>query len=266
MKNQFLIIGLCFLLAGCCTVLNIPKYCFPDADFSSDKSMILENESIQFMDQSYGDPESWQWTFQGGAPSSSASQNPRVSYPSAGTYPVSMTIRNRRGTNTESKAAYIIVKAPETCKEISFMPRSFTRQCPEHINGDREFDGNGPKVEANATLRVVDNRKVYVDMYLHERETKSDWTECEGKWSELVYKAPNGWVISNIITDMISTTSYTDIDHRLDIPEVSGGRLVKKFEIMGDTRGLDVGNCTAGDAYLNVFFNEVRLEICQQGA
>lgn len=263
MKNSILLIGICTILGGCCTLLNIPKYCPPDADFNSDKSTIVENESIQFMDQSSGDPDTWIWTFQGGEPATSSAQNPRVMYPTEGTYPVSLTVRNRYGSNTESKTSYILVKGETKCKEISFKPGPYLRLCPNHINGDREFNGNGPDVEANAELRIDDARKIYVDLFLHEKETKHDWTECQGDWTKLIYTAPNGWEIKSIKTDMISTTSYRDTDHSLDVPVVSGGDLVKRFEIIGDTHGLDVGNCTSGDAYMNVYFNDVRVEICE---
>jgi hypothetical protein len=33
---------------------------------------------------------------------------------------------------------------------------------------------------------------------------------------------------------------------------------VEIFEIMGDTGGNDVGNCTSDDVYMNVYFNEIR--------
>ena len=33
---------------------------------------------------------------------------------------------------------------------------------------------------------------------------------------------------------------------------------MQTFEIMGDTGGNDVGNCTAGDVYMNVYSNEMR--------
>lgn len=263
MKLNLLLIGLSLLLGSCCTLFRIPKYCPPDADFSSDKSIIFENETVQFMDQSYGDPDSWNWTFQGGNPSSSSDQNPRINYPSVGTYPVSLTIRNRYGTNTENKTSFIIVEHQIVCREESFTPGPYTRLCPTHINGDREYKGHGPDVEASAKLRIVNEKEIYVDLYLHQKETRSNWTECLGNWSYLIFTVPTNWKIKNIITDVSSTTSYRDTDHDLDRPTVSGGNLVNRFEIMGDTGGNDVGNCTSDDAYMNVYFNEVRIRICE---
>lgn len=263
MKHYFLFLIISFLLGSCCSLLRIPTFCPPDSDFSSDKSVILENESVQFMDQSYGDPESWNWSFPGGTPTSSSSQNPRITYSMDGTYPVSLTIRNRYGTDTEEKLSFIAVKNPIECNEITFTPGPYTRLCPSHIGGDREFAGHGPNVTASAQLRIVDEKRIFVDLHLHEKETRSDWTECLGNWTYLVYTAPGNWQIQSILTDISSTTSYRDTDHDLDRPPVSGGRLVSIFEIMGDTGGNDVGNCTDDDAYLNVYFNEVRVKICR---
>lgn len=266
MKHVILIIALSLLLVSCCSLFRVPKYCPSDADFTSDKSIISENETVQFTDMSYGDPESWHWTFQGGNPVSSSDANPRVIYPSEGTYPVSLTIRNRFGTNTENKSSFIIVEREIECKEESFLPGPFTRLCPTHIDGDREYNGHGPEVEASAMLRIVNEKEIYVDLYLHEKETRSDWTECLGNWSRRIYTAPSNWKIKRILTDLGSTTAYRDTDHDLDVPTITGGRLVRKFEIMGDTGGNDVGNCTAGDAYMNVYFNDVKLEVCEDAS
>lgn len=52
---------------------------------------------------------SWNWTFQGGTPSASTMQNPSVTYSSAGTYSVTLTVTNNLGTNTVSKVSYITV-------------------------------------------------------------------------------------------------------------------------------------------------------------
>ncbi len=232
------------------------------SEFTSDKSRIKVNETVQFTDRSTNNPNFWNWTFTGGNPSSSSSQNPRVNYPTEGIYPVSLTSGNRWSTDTETKSSFITVE-PKECKEESFTPASHKNLCPTHTGGDKEFDGHGPEVESWAKLRNVNNKEIYADLYLHEKETRSDWTECSGNWSFLIYTAPTGWKIEEIITDIQSTTNYTDTDHALDVPTVSGGRLVSKFEIMGDTGGNDVDHCTSDDAYMNVFFNKVKVKICE---
>jgi PKD repeat protein len=257
--SYFIVFGL--LLSSCCTLLNIEKYCKPDADFNADKTLIIEGESVQFKDESYGDPNYWSWNFQGGNPSGSSEQNPQVLYTNQGIYKVSLNIRNNVGSDTEEKTSFITVNSPTEFETITITPSAILRKCPTHIGGDREFAGHGPDVEASAKLTVVENRHIYVDIYLHEKETRYDWTECVGNWSELIYTAPSSRKIFSILSDMASVTSYRDTDHALDRPPVRGGNLVSKFEIMGDTGGDDVGNCTHDDAYINVYFNPIRVKL-----
>jgi len=147
----------------------------------------------------------------------------------------------------------------QTLEDFSFIPSSITRLCPTHIGGDREFDGHGPDVTARATLSKRNNNKeVWVTLYLHAKETRSDWTEAEGTWERILWTVPAGKKIISFETNISSEANYRDTDHALDRPSVQGGNLVRTFEIMGDTGGNDVGNCTSDDVYMNVYFNEIR--------
>lgn len=79
------------------------------ADFTSDRIVICEGESVDFTDYSYSDANGWNWTFTGGTPASSTSQNPTVSYATAGTYAVTLTATDGTSNDTETKNAYITV-------------------------------------------------------------------------------------------------------------------------------------------------------------
>ena len=150
----------------------------------------------------------------------------------------------------------------EEPEELNFNPQAITLLCPDHIGGDREFDGHGPNVTARATLETRNsNKEIWVKLYLHAKETRSDWTEAEGEWDRHLWTVPSGRTIVSILSDMSSTTSYTDDDHDLDRPAVAGGTLVQRFEIMGDTGGNDVGHCTDDDVYMNVYFNTIRVKV-----
>ncbi|MDP6908138.1 MAG: FISUMP domain-containing protein, partial [Flavobacteriales bacterium] len=87
-----------------------------DADFSSSSSTIDVGQSINFTDESLGNPTSWEWTFEGGAPETSTDQNPNgVGYASAGTYDVSLTVTNENGSDTETKTGYVVVNQVGGC-------------------------------------------------------------------------------------------------------------------------------------------------------
>ena len=66
--------------------------------------------SVKFYDLSTLNPNSWSWNFSGGTPSTSTSQNPSISYSSAGTYPVTLIASNTFGTGTTAtKSGYITI-------------------------------------------------------------------------------------------------------------------------------------------------------------
>lgn len=151
----------------------------------------------------------------------------------------------------------------EDTEEFStFMPPSITRLCPTKIGGDSEFAGHGPDVEAYAALKIMNsNTEIWVELYLHVKETLKDWTEAEGTWNRKLWTVEQGYSIIEIVSSHSSNASYCDVDHDLDRPSVLGGTLVERFEIMGDTGGNDIGNCTDDDVFMNVYFNEVRVKV-----
>lgn len=98
------------------TSLNNP----PVADFSANFTAISAGGSVVFTNQSTYNPTSWSWTFTGGTPASFNGQNPpSITYNTPGTYPVSLTVTNANGTDTETKAGYIVVSAAAVCQRIN---------------------------------------------------------------------------------------------------------------------------------------------------
>ncbi len=83
------------------------------ADFTASANTISVGSTVNFTDQSYGSPISWNWSFPGGTPSSSTTQNPQnISYQSAGVFPVSLTVTDGSGnSNTITKENFITVNA-----------------------------------------------------------------------------------------------------------------------------------------------------------
>lgn len=92
----------------------------PEADFMTNQTTIMEGQSVTFTDQSIYNPSTWEWTFTGGNPSNFNGQNPpAINYVNAGTYPVSLTVSNANGTDTEVKSGYITVTALTGCDTIT---------------------------------------------------------------------------------------------------------------------------------------------------
>ncbi|MDG1158119.1 MAG: M43 family zinc metalloprotease [Flavobacteriales bacterium] len=80
------------------------------ADFSASQTTICAGASVNFQNASLNEPSTWTWSFPGGSPSSSSQVNPQnITYATAGTYQVSLTVSNDAGTDTETKTAFITV-------------------------------------------------------------------------------------------------------------------------------------------------------------
>ncbi len=81
----------------------------PVAEFSGTPTTLCEGNTVAFTDLSTNTPTSWSWTFTGGTPSSSTSQNPTITYNTSGTYQVVLTATNASGSDIETKVGYITV-------------------------------------------------------------------------------------------------------------------------------------------------------------
>jgi PKD repeat protein len=85
----------------------------PLVSFSSDAQKGCAGVTIQFTDQSAGDPTAWQWIFEGGTPATSNEQNPSVTYTTPGVYPVTLQATNIYGSSTSTQPGYVtIIGAP----------------------------------------------------------------------------------------------------------------------------------------------------------
>src|SRR3989344_243674 len=81
----------------------------PVADFVGTPLQICAGSTVTFTDQSAFTPTSWSWSFPGGTPSTSTSQNPTITYSTAGVYDVTLTATNANGSDPEVKTGYITV-------------------------------------------------------------------------------------------------------------------------------------------------------------
>jgi PKD repeat protein len=82
----------------------------PTADFAADPTSGAYPLTVQFSDQSGGQPTSWAWTFGDGA--TSTAQNPSHVYAAAGVYTVSLTVANDQGSDTLTRTDLITVTEP----------------------------------------------------------------------------------------------------------------------------------------------------------
>lgn len=101
-----LIIGLAAGIAGC--EEETIDY---DAEFEASVTSIGVGQYVNFEDESIGAITSYEWTFEGGEPSSSTVKNPSgILYTTEGVFDVTLKITTAEGTSTETKEGLIVVE------------------------------------------------------------------------------------------------------------------------------------------------------------
>lgn len=88
----------------------------PVADFVANPNEGCASLVVNFTDLSTEFPQSHDWSFDGGLPSSSSEANPTVVYDAPGEYAVTLSVTNPEGTDTETKLKYIVVEDVPTAE------------------------------------------------------------------------------------------------------------------------------------------------------
>jgi PKD repeat protein len=84
------------------------------ADFTGTPTSVVVGNTVTFTDNSGCSPASWSWSFPGGTPATATGAGPHtITYNTIGTYNVSLTVTKGTSNDTETKANYISVIAPE---------------------------------------------------------------------------------------------------------------------------------------------------------
>ncbi|MEO9852868.1 MAG: PKD domain-containing protein [Reichenbachiella sp.] len=83
----------------------------PVANFTAVSQSVFQGNLASFEDASENEPSQWFWSFEGGDPATSDQQNPNVTYNTIGSYKVSLTVTNAKGTDTKEVIDYITVTA-----------------------------------------------------------------------------------------------------------------------------------------------------------
>lgn len=125
------------LTASGCNGENIPVVMFSASNVTP-----CTGNSITFTDESMYAPTSWNWTFQGGTPSTSNLQNPSVIYNASGAYDVTLVATNAYGKDTLIKSAYInpvggaSIPFTEGFESVTFPPAGW------NSTGQDTYDGS----------------------------------------------------------------------------------------------------------------------------
>ncbi len=89
------------------------------AFFTANLTEVCDGDEVEFYDLSLGGVTSWEWTFEGGTPSTSTLQNPFIIYETEGVYDVSLTVSDGVDSHTVTFEDYITVNICTSVKEIN---------------------------------------------------------------------------------------------------------------------------------------------------
>ncbi|PLX00880.1 MAG: glycosyl hydrolase [Marinilabiliales bacterium] len=84
----------------------------PVSEFEADHTMIPTGHFVNFYSLASGPPAIFEWTFEGGTPSTSTEKDPtNIIYENEGSFNVTLTVTNDMGTSTITKENYITVSS-----------------------------------------------------------------------------------------------------------------------------------------------------------
>lgn len=154
--------------------------------------------------------------------------------------------------NRQISSIAVIQPATPVCKEEdhTVLPQAKLTYTPPHTRGDREFNGNGPEVWANAKW-INEGTHINFRLWMKAQETRKDWTTAEGERIIQYYTAPPGKRIDRIVSGAESTAHYVDTDHNDDRQGGGPNGPVKEFVFRGDRNGDDAGSYTGVDVTFN---------------
>ena len=126
---------------------------YPDASFSATERDICEGNTVSYT-ATFEDNLTYLWTFEGGEPSTSTEQNPTVTYPTIGIYPVALAVTNIGGDSDILSEDYVTVgEAPVAEPTFGLDGDSTIDASVEQIEGmSYEWYVNGELVSSTDAL------------------------------------------------------------------------------------------------------------------
>jgi hypothetical protein len=132
---------------------------------------------------------------------------------------------------------------------------------PPHTNGNKDFDGDGPRMVSHLYLKH-DGTRVFAQVYLYAQQTTSDWTTAAGtsQWIE-IYTVKEGYRINKLLeaTDYLNLLRNNNIDYvDASIEDYIVETVVGRAIVVGDAEGIDAGIKTKINLNLKSFNVEIQ--------
>jgi predicted outer membrane repeat protein len=216
------------------------------ADFTVSDNDICVGETVQFIDNSIGNIVSWDWSFEGGSPATSSSQNPSVTYNAAGNFDVQLTVYNGTVYDTYLQEDFITVSVTPA--------QANTPTGPSDVCGgfDYEYTTNTVQYASDYEWHVepADAGSITGNDTIGTFHAAGDWTgsysikvraenDCgSGNWSAVysgeLHHNPSvfqlsdggGYCLGDPGIELTLEGSETGVDYELYLDDVTTGNIV----------------------------------------
>jgi PKD repeat protein len=151
--------------------------------FTASATEVALGQSISFTDHSFGVISSWNWNFEGATPATSTSQNPTgITYNSAGTYNVTLTITDAQGNSeTLTKENYIHVAASynmlngtfSTCDALFYDFGGPNSNYSNNLSQTMTFMPSTPGAKISVTFSEFNTEANYDFLYIYDGTSTS---------------------------------------------------------------------------------------------
>ena len=136
-----------------------------EARFSSNIRTICAGSSIDFSDDSYHTVTSRSWTFDGGSPASSTSEDPVITYNTPGVYTVSLNVSNGGDSESLTEDNYIVVLS-STGQSIPYSEGFETlTELPDYTRFTIENEESDAAWELTETAASTGSKSAYLGNY-----------------------------------------------------------------------------------------------------
>jgi hypothetical protein len=122
--------------------------------------------------------------------------------------------------------------------------------CPQTVTrGDREFNGNGPRIQTNVTLQIRNNIEIWAIINFTATETVSDFSTTNAVFERRIFTSPNNRTIAQIITPATTNVDFITPSAGMQIigPVGESSNTVTVTEPMNFIRSMSVVGDTGGD-------------------
>lgn len=126
--------------------------------------------------------------------------------------------------------------------------------CPNTVTrGDREFNGNGPRIQTNVTLQIRNNREIWAIINFTATETAPDFSTTNAIFERRIFTSPNNRRIAQIITPTTTNIDFVSLRGGMQVIGAVGDssntvtitepmNFIRSMNIVGDTGGDDISN------------------------